>query len=177
MGAQRRSQARDRGLSQDTGLDGYRSGSPSQADQDEQWHHRRIRPHRAAGQGSPLRPPTEANSSAQGRSPVMQHPQEKLPGHLSDPSVAGPQTVEQRKNLAQLRPVLNRLGRRGMQRLDHLASHLAASVGPHRGWLVARGANRAGHRLRRPGRGHARHESTQLSGGDEAQRVKRDSSK
>ncbi len=61
-----------------------------------------------------------------------------------------------------------------MQRLNRLSSNSAVGIRPDRRRLVTRGADRAHHRLRRPGRWHAYRQRTQPTRSDKAEGVKRE---
>jgi len=99
---------------------------------------------------------------------------EKVAGHPSDPCIARPKAVEKSEELAELGPGLDGLGSGRVQRFDRLASHTALREGPHGRRLIAGGADRAGHRLRRPSRRDPGHQGPELRRRNEAQRVDRE---
>lgn len=118
--------------------------------------------------------PTEERSSACDHRSLPQHLREKVSRNLPDPGVSGPQAVEQSEDFTEPRPILHRLRCSRVQRLDGLPPNSPAGVRPDGRRIVARGPDRARHRLSRPCRRHSRRQRPEPSRSNKAQRVKRE---
>ena len=70
--------------------------------------------------------------------------------------------------------MLHRVGRGGVERLEHLPANSAPSMGPHRRRVLSSRPDAIRHWLGRPSSRHPRNDSSQLARSYETQRVDRE---